>query len=500
MLKNNLVQKVKASEILKNQILLVKPSERFPADGIVVEGETSVDESLLTGEIIPVYKKINEKIVAGSLNTESSVKILTTQVGSEHSIARLIQLVQDAQGSKSKTMRSIENFSKYYTPIIFVLGILMAVLPPILGLGSWHSSIYKGLAILLIGCPCALIISTPSAIAAGISVATKFGILIKHASALEIIGRVKTMAFDKTGTLTEGKLSVTDVITFSDEYSENEILKLVLSVEQHSTHPLAKSIIQYGKEKNISFYEVTEAKTISGIGVSGKLNGQTILVSSLQNIEYTAESEALQKQGKTICVLSLNNKTVGLIALQDKLKIGVKHSLNDLKKLKINSIVLTGDNKASAQGILHGLDLEIKAQLLPEHKLNYIREFSQHGKVAMVGDGINDAPALSAADVGIAMGEGTDVAVDSAQIVIANKNISSLVSVVKISRKTLRLISQNIAIAILLKVLFLCLTLLGETTLWMAILADTGATVLVTLNSLRLFRFTAPVPNALNRN
>lgn len=495
-LKNNLIKHINASEVLKNQTLLVKPSERFPADGIITEGETYIDESLLTGEATPVHKKLNQKVYAGSLNTESTVKILTTQVGSEHSVARLIQLVKDAQGSKSKTLRSIENFSKYYTPIILILGILTAVLPPLFGYSEWQTSIYKGLAILLIGCPCALIISTPSAIAAGIHAASKLGILIKQASALEIIGHIKTVAFDKTGTLTEGKLNVIDVISFTPQYSQEEVLKIIFSLEQYSTHPLAKSIISYAKNNDAISYNVTDTKTISGVGVSGKINNKNIYICSphyaLENNFISPEQETiiaeLQQQGKTVCVLNVENKAIGLIALQDKLKDNVKISIDKLISMKIMPIILTGDHKLSADTISKELNIETLSQLLPEEKLRYIREFSENGKVAMVGDGINDAPALAAADVSVAMGGGTDIAIDSAQIVIANKNVSSIVNAVKISRKTLNLIWQNIAIAILLKLFFLYLVYTGNATLWMAILADTGATVCVTLNSMRLLR------------
>ena len=405
--------------------------------------------------------------------------------------------MQDAQGTKSKTLRSIENFSRYYTPIILVIGILTAIIPPLLGITPWLLSIYKGLAILLIGCPCALIISTPSAIAAGISTATKFGILIKHASALEIIGKVKTFAFDKTGTLTEGKLKVTDIFCFSPEYNEEEVFKFAFSLEEHSTHPLAKSILLYAKNKNIISYNTSDVKTLSGIGLSGKVNEHYIYMTSpsyaiennlLSSIEIQT-LENFQNEGKTICLIILEKKVLGLIAFQDKLKEDAQQALTQLKNLNIIPIILTGDHKRNAEAVTSSLNIKIMSQLLPENKLKYIQEFSQNGKVAMVGDGINDAPALAAADVGIAMGEGTDVAIDSAQIVIANKNMSSLVSAVKISRKTLHIITQNIFIALVLKLFFLIVVFMGIGTLWMAILADTGATEFVTLNSMRLLRY-----------
>ena len=498
-LKNNSLKNVKASEILKNDILLVKPSERFPADGILLEGNTSVDESLLTGESIPVSKKENDMIHAGAMNLSSPVKVKATQVGENHSVGKLIRLVEEAQGTRSKTFRMIEKFTRYYTPVILFLGIGSTVFLGLFTHTSWNDSIYSGLAMLLIGCPCALIVSTPSAISAGISSASKLGILIKNAMAIEEVGQVKSIAFDKTGTLTEGKLQVSEIFSFSDEYSKEEIVHNLASLEQYSTHPIAKVINEYAAsyKKDV----ISQVEVIPGVGFSALLNQKKCYVTSLQyaienkffSVNQKENVDLLKQNGKIITILSyLSHEkiiAIGAMTFQDRIRDDAEQTIQSLKKLGIYSLILSGDNKKNAQIVADKLHMSVRSELLPENKLQYIQELSKNGKIAMVGDGMNDAPALAVADIGIAIGNMTDIAADTAQIIITNHKVFSVVHLIEISRKTLNIMKQNIFVAIFLKAVFLYLTFIGHTWLWMAILADTGATVLVTLNSLRLLGF-----------
>jgi Zn2+/Cd2+-exporting ATPase len=485
---------ITSSEIKPGDLIEVKPGERLAIDGTIRKGSSFIDESLLTGESLPLYKSVGEKVVAGSINTDGNLFIEASLPGNNNAVTRMIKMVEEAQSSKSRVMRGIEKFSSIYTPIILIFGTLVAVIPPLFLSMPWIEWIYRGLTILLIGCPCALIISTPSAIAASITAATRMGILIKNASAIETIGKVTRIAFDKTGTITLGKLNVEEIISF--EKKENEVLRIAAMVESKSTHPLAKAIFETAKLRNINIEEVFEARSLAGKGVSAIINSKVALVCSpiyASELNYLNDQQIqliknIQKQGKTIAVVIYDNIAQGFIALADQLKSDAKASLKKLKQLGIESIILTGDNKISAQGIAGSLNSEIMAELLPEQKLKYVQSISKTEKIAMVGDGINDAPAIAAADIGISMSSGTDVAVDSSQIVISRNNLSAIVDTVILSRKTMNNIKQNIILAIGLKAIFLILTIYGETQLWMAILADTGATVIVTLNALRLLK------------
>lgn len=492
---NGTSEVIKSSEIKIGDFIEVKPGERLAIDGKIFKGTTNMDESLLTGESLPVYKTEGDKVVAGSINTDGNIIVEALLPGNNNAVTRMVKMVEEAQSSKTRIMRSIERFSRVYTPIILLIGTLTAVIPPLFLNLAWNEWIYRGLTILLIGCPCALVISTPSAIAAGITAATKMGILIKNASAIESLGKITKIAFDKTGTITHGKLKVTDIVPFTN--SEFEILRVASMVESKSTHPLANAITNEAALRNINIDEVINAKNLAGRGASAQIQNQFAVVCSpiyaseitLINPQQMQQILKYQQQGKTIAVLLIDNIAQGFIALADTLKQEAQSSIEKLKKLGISTIILTGDNKISAYAIAGKLNAEIRAELLPEQKLNYIQSVSKTERIAMVGDGINDAPAIAAAEIGIAMGSGTDVAVDTSQIVISKNNIGSVVDAITLSRKIMFNIKQNIFLAIGLKVIFLVLTIFGDTQLWMAILADTGATVLVTLNALRLLNF-----------
>lgn len=486
---------ISTSDIQKGFLLEIKPGSRFPVDGVIKTGTSYVNESLLTGEALPVLKKQGDTVIAGAICLDGVLCMEATNTKQENTVARIVQMVERAQESKSPTMRTIEKFSMYYTPVVIVLGVLVATLPPLFHMGSWHEWFYKALALLLIGCPCALLISTPSAIACGIATASRLGILIKSAYSMETLGKVTWIAFDKTGTLTTGHLTVTDLVSFGPLSSEN-ILSLAASVEEKSNHPLAKSILNFAKKQNILFAHADQGKTLAGKGSEALVNDDEVCVCSPKHAQehfgLTADQqtkiENLQSKAKTVCLVVVNQKPMGLIALSDHLKDDAKESIEKLRQLGIKSIVLTGDHKLSAEALTKTLGIDVRSQLLPEDKWSYIKKLGQQELVAMVGDGINDAPALTAAHVGIAMGSGTDVAMDSAQITITRHHVYALVDAIALSKLTLLNMKQNITIAVGLKLIFLAMTLMGATTLWLAILADTGATVLVTLNATRLLR------------
>jgi Cd2+/Zn2+-exporting ATPase len=494
-LKDGSTKIISVSEIQIDQHIEIKPGSRFPVDGIVVQGTSYVDESLLTGEVIPIQKAIGNLIVAGSICLDGALIVKASDTKKENTVSRIIKMVEKAQESKSPTMRTIEKFSRYYTPSVIGFSFCIAVFPPLFHAGSWHEWVYKALTILLIGCPCALIISTPSAIACGITAASRLGILIKSAYSIETLGKVKTIAFDKTGTLTSGKLKVTDIVSLSD-LDEEKILSLAASVEEKSNHPLAQSIVLSAKERNISFVQATLAKTIPGKAAHALVDQKAVYVCSPAyaaeefnlSTEHLSQIKSLQNAGKTTCVIVCDGNIVGLIALADKLKEDAAESINKLQMMGINCVILTGDNALSTKALTQNLHVHVESDLLPDQKWDYIKKRTHKEKVAMVGDGINDAPALTAAHVGIAMGSGTDIALDSAQITITRNQVHSLVDAIGISKLTLLNIKQNITIAVSLKLMFLILTLFGDTSLWMAILADTGATILVTLNAIRLLR------------
>lgn len=493
------LQKIKVGDVQPGQKLQIKVGERFPVDGSILEGSSAADESLLTGESMPVLKEVGHSVIAGSINTNGQLIVQATRTGKDNSLARLVALVESAQSSRARIMRSIEKFSQYYTPTVFILGLVVATLPPLLHMGPWHTWIYRGLSLLLIGCPCALMISTPSAIAAGITTASRLGILIKNATALETIAKVTRMAFDKTGTLTEGKVRVTDVVSFSPQYAETEVLYFAAVLEKSSNHPLAQAVENHARKQkvDVSAFKVTNLEERAGSGLVGNINGKKYCVFSFKAATALSQAQrelirTYQEQGKTISVVLENEEPIGFIGFQDTLKQDAAPAIDQLKHMGIECVVLTGDHTLSANPLARTLKVSVRAELLPAEKLSLIREAATKGPVAMVGDGINDAPALAAASVGVAMGSGTNAALDSAQIVIAKNNVSALVDTVLIAKRTLSNIKQNVTIALGLKILFLFLILRGDTRLWVAILADTGATVLVTLNAMRLLRKVTP--------
>lgn len=491
-------REVAAASLRVNDHVLVRPGDRVSADGVIIQGSSSLDESPVTGESVPCAKTTGDHVFAGSINVDGVLEVRVEKTAADNTIARIIQLVEQAQASKAPTARFIERFSRYYTPAVMALAALVVILPPLVMGGDWSTWLYRGLALLLIACPCALVLSTPAAIASGLAAGTRRGLLIKGGSALETIGRVKTVAFDKTGTLTEGKPRVTDVAAFTQQSGE-EILALFASVESGSNHPLAKAIVAHAEAADTLIPTASNASATAGKAVHATVAGRALAIGSpvyaaqaaILSTEQQAQIETLQNDGKTVSVLfdEQSREALGLVALRDESRDDAQQGVAQLKAMGVRSVMLTGDNRRTAQAIAGHLGMEWKAELLPEDKLRLINEMKLNTKVAMVGDGINDAPALATADVGIAMGGGTDVAIETADAALLKNSVTDVAHLVALSRATMANIHQNVIFALGLKGVFLITTVLGITGLWFAVLADTGATALVTLNALRLLRF-----------
>lgn len=486
-------REVPAESLTVRSVIVVRPGDRIPADGEIVEGSSSIDESPVTGESVPTRKSVGDAVFAGTINADAVLRVRVTAAASDNTIARVVKLVEEAQESKAPTERFIERFSKIYTPGVLVVGALVAIVPPLLFGQSWSEWVYKGLAVLLIGCPCALVISTPAAIAAGLSAGARRGLLLKGGAVLEGLRKVTAVAFDKTGTLTEGKPVVTDIVAIGRP--EKQILSLAAALESGSSHPLAIAILARAAADKAPIPPTFGAKAIGGKGVTGKVGGEVVFLASPQAAnervrlteEQSSQIAAFNDEGKTVSVLLVDDKVAGIFAIRDEARPDAIAGLKALRDAGITTVMLTGDNARTANVIAQGLGVEARAELLPEDKQRIVREMQSQGQVvAKVGDGINDAPALAAADVGIAMGGGTDVALETADAAILHGRVGDVASMIGLSRSVMGNITQNITIALGLKAVFLVTTILGVTGLWPAILADMGATVLVTANAMRL--------------
>jgi len=491
-------REVQAATLALSAIIMVRPGDRVPADGDIVEGQSAIDESPVTGESVPKTKQVGDQVFAGTINTDSVLKIRVTATATDNTIARVVRLVEEAQESKAPTARFIDKFSTYYTPGVLVAGALVAVIPPLLFGQAWGEWVYKGLAVLLIGCPCALVISTPAAIAAALSAGARRGLLLKGGAVLESLRSVTMVALDKTGTLTEGKPQVTDIIGVGRP--EGKVLSLAAALETGSSHPLAVAILARAKADKVPVPPAAAAKAIAGKGVSAKVGGEEVFLASpsaaAERVQISPELQAtidgFNDAGKTVSVLIVGTEITGLFAIRDEPRDDALAGIQALKSAGVGVVMLTGDNERTARAIGSKLGIDVRASLLPEDKQRIVRELQAQGKVvAKVGDGINDAPALAAADIGIAMGGGTDVALETADAAVLHGRVLDIGGMIDLSKATMGNIWQNIAVSLGLKAVFLVTTVIGVTGLWPAILADTGATVLVTLNAMRLLAWKA---------
>lgn len=483
-------------EIAVGQTIVVKPGDRVPLDGAVTLGETSINQAPITGESIPVDKTSGDEVYAGTINESGSFEMEVTRLAEDTTISNIIHLVEEAQEQKAPTQSFIDKFASIYTPIVFVLALAVIVLPPIFGIGAWGEWVYRGLALLVIACPCALVISTPVAIVSAIGNAAKNGTLIKGGTFLEKAGAVDAIAFDKTGTLTEGKPKVSDIATFT--VSEYELISIARTLEDYSTHPIAKTVVEYAKEHDIDAEEGNSFKNIAGKGVQAIIDGETYFAGNIKLFENLGTSiedikpriNEIQKQGKTIVIIGTEHEISGIISVADTIRPTAVEALDRLKGSGVGQLVmLTGDNEGTAKMISNQTSVSrYFAELMPEDKVDAIRKLQSEGhKVAMVGDGVNDAPALAMSDLGIAMGgAGTDTAMETADIVLMADNLEKLPYIMNLSKKALTIIKQNIWFSLIIKAIALILIVPGWLTLWMAVLSDTGAAIIVILNSLRL--------------
>ncbi|WP_454916072.1 heavy metal translocating P-type ATPase [Xanthobacter sediminis] len=490
------IREASADSLAVGEVILVRPGDRIPADGIIVAGESAIDEAPVTGESTPIRKGVGATVFAGTVNGDAALRVQVSAAAADNTIARVVRLVEEAQEKKAPTERFIDRFARYYTPAVLAVGALVALVPPLAFGAPWSEWVYKGLAILLIGCPCALVISTPAAIAAGLSAGARRGLLMKGGAVLETFRTVTTVCFDKTGTLTAGKPEVTDVVALA--LPQAEVLRLAAAVETGSSHPLARAILERAAADGLAVPSADEARALGGKGVTAQVEGRAVFLGAPAAAAERAAVDsavaeriaALNGEGKTVSLLVVGGVLAGALALRDEPRPDAASALAALKSAGIATLMLTGDNRRTAEAIGARLGIPVKAELLPADKQRIVSELRAQGAVvAKVGDGINDAPALAAADIGIAMGGGTDVALETADAAALHARVRDIPDMIALSRRTMGNIHQNIAIALGLKAVFLVTTVAGITGLWPAILADTGATVLVTLNALRLLTF-----------
>ncbi len=479
----------------------IKPGERIPLDGVVIKGSSAVNQAPITGESIPVDKSTGDQLFAGTINETGELDMRVTAGANDTTLARIIHAVEEAQGTRAPTQRFVDRFAAIYTPAVFAIAIAVAVLLPVLTSFTWMEALYKALVLLVIACPCALVISTPVTVVSGLSAAARRGILIKGGTYLEDARLLKAVALDKTGTITEGKPKLVASRAWGSA-DESSAMKLAAALAARSDHPVSKAI---ALGLGLQAAEVDGFKALPGRGVEGLINGQRLILGNHRFIheqgfcgpELEAELAIHEQQGRSITLLADDKRVLAILAVADTIKETSKQAIVDLKALGVTPVMLTGDNIATAKAIagLAGID-DARGDLLPEAKLEAIREMQQrYGATGMTGDGINDAPALAQADIGFAMGAaGTDTAMEAADVVIMNDNLLRVAETVRLSKRTHAILWQNITLALGIKSVFLVLAVVGSATMWMAVFADMGASLLVVGNGLRLLRGSKTLP------
>ncbi|GGX88255.1 metal-transporting P-type ATPase [Litchfieldella qijiaojingensis] len=492
---------VPADQVTIGSLVRVRPGERVALDGEIVRGNPVLDESPITGESLPRDKTMGDTVFAGTINRDGEFDYRSTRVANDTTLARIIHAVEQAQASRAPTQRLVDRFATVYTPAVFGLAIATALLWPLLFAGAWLDGIYRALVLLVIACPCALVISTPVTIVSGLSAAARSGILIKGGSFLELGHRLAWVALDKTGTLTRGQPRQRHWQPLSpdaDAAERRRLQQLATSLSGRSNHPVSRAVHDAAKADDIVASEVDSFTEHPGRGVQGVIDGQTVWLGNHRMVEelglcspdLEAQLNTWERQGHSVVVLGDTQRALALFAVADPLKATSREAIDDLHQLGVKTLMLSGDNAASVSAIAReaGID-EAQGQLLPEDKLTAIEEHARHGVVGMVGDGINDAPALARADIGFAMGAaGSDAAIETADVALMDDDLRKLPTFVRLSRATRSVLVQNIAFAIGIKLVFLVLAFSGHATLWMAVFADMGASLLVVANGMRLLR------------
>jgi Cd2+/Zn2+-exporting ATPase len=488
-----------AKNVPLSAIVRLRPGERIALDGVVTSGHSAVNQAPITGESLPVDKAVGDQVFAGTINETGSFEYRVTAEASNSTLARIIHAVESAQGSRAPTQRFVDQFARIYTPAVFAFAILVAVVPPLAFGAVWLDWIYKALVLLVIACPCALVISTPVTIVSGLAAAARKGILIKGGVYLEEGRKMVALALDKTGTITYGKPVQTDYIALSGDEKETRIL--AASLASRSDHPVSLAIAHAATESGLTLGEVSDFAAIPGRGVKGSIKGHLYQLGNHRLIEelgfcsgeIETQLSALESKGKTAVLLANQNGVLAIFAVADTVRETSRKAIASLHALGVKTLMLTGDNVHTAEAIARevGID-EARGNLLPEDKLKTIESLlanGKGGKVGMVGDGINDAPALARADIGFAMGAaGTDTAIETADVALMDDDLRKIPSFVRLSRATAAILTQNIVLALGIKAVFLVLTFTGQTTMWMAVFADMGASLLVVFNGLRLLR------------
>ena len=493
-----------AADVPLGAVILVKPGERIALDGTVRSGASTVDQAPITGESIPVAKQPGDQVFAGTINERGTLEVVVTAAKGEGTLDRIARSIQDAQADKAPAQRFVDRFAAVYTPAVFALAVLVAILPPLLTDGSWHDWLYKALVLLVLACPCALVISTPVTVVSGLGGAARRGILIKGGVHLENARKIRIVALDKTGTLTHGKPTLTDLVALDQlatsshggqGLSREDVLRVAASIEARSEHPVAYAIVT---AHTGALDSVTDVEAIPGHGIRATVNGVHYLLGNHRLAEQTGVCgpslerllQGFETDAKTAVVLMTTTSAVGVLAVADTVRSTSVQAVADLKALGVRTVMLTGDNQRTATAIAHQVGIgDARGDLLPEDKLRAVTELAATGPVAMIGDGVNDAPALAKADLGIAMGAaGTDTAIETADVALMDDDPRKIAETIRISTHTSHVLWQNIAIALGVKAVFFTLTLAGTASLWIAVLADMGASLVVIANGLRLLR------------
>ncbi len=497
---NGAWQEIAANKVALNAVVRIKPGERIPLDGKIVEGQTSINQAPITGESIPVAKQPGDPVFAGTINERGAFDYRVTATQDHSTLARIIATVQEAQGQRAPTQRFVDQFARYYIPAVVVLAILVAVVPPLLMGLAFQPWLYKALVLLVIACPCALVISTPVTVVSGLAAAAKHGILIKGGVYLEQGRKLKALALDKTGTITVGKPVVTDTLLVAS-VDKVQLLRQAASLAMRSDHPVSTAVVAYWKTLQAAdqLLQVTDFEALTGRGVKGAINGETFFLGNhrlahelgICGAELEAKFEAFEGDGKTAVVLCSATDPLLILAVADTIRETSVDAIERMTRMGIEAVILTGDNPHTAQAIAAKVGLtDVRGDLLPEDKLAAINDLiAKHGYVGMVGDGINDAPALAKANIGFAMGAaGTDTALETADVALMDDDLRKIPDFIELSGKTHTVLMQNITLALGIKAVFLLLALMGQATLWMAVFADMGASLLVVFNGLRLTR------------
>ena len=498
---NGAEKEVPAEDVEIGTLFIVRPGEKVPLDGTVAAGRSEVNQAPITGESLPVAKEVGDSVLAGTINGSGALEARSTRPASDTTLAKMIRLVEEARSKRAPSEQWVERFARVYTPAVMALAMLVAVLPPAVAGLSWETWFYRALVLLVIACPCALVISTPVSIVAALAAAARHGVLIKGGSYVEAPAGLDAIAFDKTGTLTRGEPEVVEVVPLSG-HGEGELLERAAALEARSEHPLAEAILRYAEAQDVPVRPATDVESIPGKGVSGRYRDELFWLGSHRYLEERGQGtpavheqlEAMSSAGRTVVVVGNEKHVCGLIAISDGVRPEASEALAELRRLGIKrQVMLTGDNEGTARAIARELGLEeVRAELLPADKVAAVERLVADGSVAaMVGDGVNDAPAMGRATLGIAMGSaGTDAAIESADIALMSDDLRKLPWLVRHSRRMLRIVRQNIVFALGVKAAVFTLASLGMATLWMAIAADMGASLLVTANGLRLLRST----------